>query len=208
MKDIKKRDRAYLYFRENKRGYLNIKFGPEKYGHDTEKFYEILMLGLLQSLNFLSNLTVDLALEDRERYYNIISNTVQSILFEAFPDVKDKIFADIEMENIVAEAVETGKTIPVEDEEAFKARIEETKTKLKEQFITPVPLNDEEKIKNAIAIAKTNIRLIRQISTRLYEGNYVLNEHKKLIQALLRDEMMRFEEDLYKLGALTKDEED
>lgn len=208
MKDIKKRDRAYLYFRENKRGYLNIKFGPEKYGHDTEKFYEILMLGLLQSLNFLSNLTVDLALEDRERYYNIISNTVQSILFEAFPDVKDKIFADIEMENIVAEAVETGKTIPVEDEEAFKAKIEETKEKLKEQFATPISLNDEDKIKHAIEIAEANVKFIGEILARLDEGNYILNEHKRLIQVLLKDEVMRFEEDLYKLGALTKDEED
>ena len=56
---LKKEDRAFLYFQENSKGLLSIKFGPDKYARDTAKFRDMLMLGLGYGLSFFSGLIKD-----------------------------------------------------------------------------------------------------------------------------------------------------
>lgn len=84
---LKKEDRAYLYFQENSRGLLSIKFGPDKYARDTAKFRDMLMLGLGYGLSFFSELIKDRTILEREEFYEKTSLTLSALLQQAFPDV-------------------------------------------------------------------------------------------------------------------------
>lgn len=84
---LRKEDRAYLYFQENSRGLLSIKFGPDKYARDTAKFRDMLMLGLGYGLSFFSDLIKDRTILEREEFYEKTSLTLSALLQQAFPDV-------------------------------------------------------------------------------------------------------------------------
>lgn len=84
---LKKEDRAFLYFQENSKGLLSIKFGPDKYARDTAKFRDMLMLGLGYGLSFFSGLIKDKSIFEREEFYEKTSLTLSAILQQSFPDV-------------------------------------------------------------------------------------------------------------------------
>lgn len=130
IKKIKKEDRAFLYFRENGLGNLNIKFGPDKYVKNTEKFYEILMYGLFKGISFLSNLTKKHPLSKRREHYETISKSLTAIINEAFPDVFQEIKNEIEMENETIKRVEAGHQVS----EEFQEKFDEAKEELKKRF--------------------------------------------------------------------------
>lgn len=132
----KKEDRAFLYFRENAKGGLNIKFGPEKFTEDTEKFSQVLMIGNLKCMLFLSSLTLKEPLDTRVAQYENIKIAYHAILDEAFPDVFDEKKRIMGLEEIAIERAEAGDKISPEFEEkieeakkAIKKRVEEQQAK-------------------------------------------------------------------------------
>lgn len=177
-KRIPKEDRAFLYFRENGKGYLNIKFGPEKYTKDTQKFYEVLMVGVLQAVTFLSNVGSELSPEQREDNYETLRIGFQAILFEAFPDIKRKIDEELAIEEVVIKATEEGKLIPVKDEETFQKAIEETKEKHKSQTSEVLKKENLEKQKEEIVEA---IAVFKDIIERLQSGKGFTKEQRKTL---------------------------
>lgn len=211
-KKVRKEERAYLYFRENNKGSLNIKFGPDKYTKDTSKFYEILIMGILQSVTFLSNMMADFDLEKRKENYDIISNAFQAILFEAFPDIKEEIFKEIELEEVVAEAVEKGEKIEVENEEEFLAKVEETKENLREKMYTPKPLIDVEELeKILIEINEAEVAFEKLLNKVQGNRNYFNKKEKEIFANLLERALhvndIRYMEIKEKLSSVpTKDE--
>lgn len=132
---IKKKDRAFLYFRENNKGGLNIKFGPEQYTTDTKKFSEILMIGNLKCLAFLSGLTKDEDLEIRKAQYENIKISYQAIFDEVFPDVFEENKRILDLEETVIKRVEEGDSVSPE----FEKKIEEAKKVIKERGTQKTP---------------------------------------------------------------------
>jgi hypothetical protein len=126
-KKIKKDDRAFLYFRENREGTINVKFGPKKYSKDTEKFYELMMKGFYNCLLFLSGVMSELSIEEREGAYEKISLAFGSMLSDSFKDVFDKKKKEYELEELAIERVEKGEFNPSEE---FKEKISETKKEI------------------------------------------------------------------------------
>lgn len=181
-KRIPKKDRAFLYFRENGKGYLNIKFGPDKYSHDTEKFYEILITGLLQSVTFLSNISKELPIEKRKENYETLRLAFQAILFEAFPDIKKIIEDEMEIDQMVEEAVESGEKIEVPDEEIFKEQIKQAKEKYKKDAVNP---SNIEKLEEDYLKLNETRKFLEDLILRLHSGNYVKVKDKKYLLGLL-----------------------
>jgi len=150
---IKKEDRAFLYFRENGLGNLNIKFGPEKYAHNTEKFYEILMYGLFKGISFLSNLTKKHPITQRREHYETISRSLTAVINESFPDVFEEIKKEIEMENETIKRVETGHQVS----EEFQEKFDEAKEELKSRFVK----------KEAMTVSETNQQLAKDLESQI-----------------------------------------
>ena len=129
----KAEDRAFLYFRENSKGGLNIKFGPEKFTEDTGKFNEILMVGNLKCILFLSSLTVKEPLDTRMSQYENIKLAYHAILDEAFPDVFDEKKRIMGLEEMAIERAEAGDEISPEFEEKIQEAKKEIKKRVDEQ---------------------------------------------------------------------------
>lgn len=132
---LKKDDRAFLYFRENAKGALNIKFGPEKFATDTQKFTEILLTGNLHCMTFLSNLTREEPMEFRMRQYDNMKVNYHAVLDQAFDDVfaeKKRIY---ELEELAIERVESGDPISPE----FEEKIQEAKNEIKKRGTQKTP---------------------------------------------------------------------
>jgi hypothetical protein len=126
---LKKDDRAFLYFRENAKGALNIKFGPEKFATDTQKFTEILLTGNLHCMTFLSNLTQQEPMEFRMKQYDNMKVNYHAVLDQAFEDVfaeKKRIY---ELEELAIERVESGDKVSQE----FEEKIQEAKEEIKKR---------------------------------------------------------------------------
>lgn len=182
-KRIPKQDRAFLYFRENSRGYLNIKFGPDKYSSDTKKFYEVLMVGVLQSITFLANVGKDqLTFEEHKENYETIRQAFQAVLFEAFPEVKKKIDEELAIEEEVIKVTEEGKFVPVEDEEAFQKAIEETKTSLKGKSSEVLKQKD---LKLEIEKIKESLPVFEEILERIQRNKGFTQEQRKVLNNIM-----------------------
>lgn len=130
-KNIPKEDRAYLYFRENKQGKLNIKFGPEKYDQDTKKFTEILFTGMLYGAHMLSAFTKDLGVEVRKEQYENLALTFNSILNDTFPDIFELKKQELLYEEMAIEAVESGDKVS----EETKEKIDELKASVQKRIV-------------------------------------------------------------------------
>lgn len=199
-KRIPKKDRAYLYFRENGRGYLNIKFGPEQYTNDTQKFYEILMVGVLQAVTFLSNVGENLTFEERQENYETLRLAFQAILFEAFPDIKKMMDDETAIEELVDQAVESGEKILAEDEEEFQKQKSEAKKRyrqiIEEQYAMPL-----EEIKKEII---GSIEIFENIIERLQGKKYIKENQRKILLNLISNAYIQ---NLQALEDLEKKEE-
>ena len=150
---IKKENRAFLYFRENGNGGLNIKFGPEQFTTDTKKFNEILMIGNLKCISFLSGLTAKENLEIRMAQYENIKLSFSAVFDQAFPDVfaeKKRIMLNEEEAFRKAEADE-----PLS--ESFLKEIEETKKKMRE----------ENQAKPKLVVTENNEKILKDIEDQV-----------------------------------------
>lgn len=157
--NIKKEDRAYLYFRENKLGNLNIKFGPEKYTKDTSKFYDILMYGMFKGISFLSGLTKKEPIMKRREHYNSISTSLSAVVNEAFPDVYEMLKKEAEDEILAIQRAESGHVRSPEFEEKF----EEAKEQLKERFAQKTTMTVSENNKKIANDIIEQIELFREV---------------------------------------------
>ena len=145
---IKKEDRAYLYFRENALGNLNIKFGPEKYTKDTEKFYEILMYGTFKGISFLSGLTKKEPIMKRREHYNTISTSLSAVVNESFPDVFEMLKKEAEDEMTALKRVEEGHEVSPEFQKKFDEAKEKLKSRFSQKTTTTVSENNEKLAKD------------------------------------------------------------
>lgn len=171
MKKIKKEDRAFLYYRQNSNGRLNMKFGPEKYHKDTSKFSEMLFSGTLYGVSFLASLSSELGEEFREKQYEDIGAIFNSILNDSFPDIYEKKKKELLMEEEAIEAVEKGKDIPEETLEKIQA----TKQKVKERIAEKQSIKDYNK--KTIELMEDEKE---RIEKELKEINAFLDERKDL----------------------------
>lgn len=128
---LKKEDRAFLYFMENSKGRLSIKFGPDKYTHNTKKFNDMLMLGLSYGLAFFSNLLKEKPINEREEYYDKIILTLGAVAHEAFPDVFEYKAKKIVDEETAIKLVEEGFTPSEETEQKVLKLKEELREQIK-----------------------------------------------------------------------------
>jgi hypothetical protein len=137
-----KKELAYLYFRENNKGGLNIKFGPDIYSKDTEKFGEILLSGNLRCLDFLSILTKEEPMEVRMAQYENIRLSYNSLFDTAFPDVFEEKKRIMGLEEEAIRKMESGE--PHDPE--FLKQVEAAKEKIKQrstQIIADVSDNNK-----------------------------------------------------------------
>ncbi|NCB50128.1 MAG: hypothetical protein EOM53_05605 [Alphaproteobacteria bacterium] len=161
MEKLKKDSQAFLYFRENSKGALNIKFGPEKFSTDTKKFTEILLTGNLHCMTFLSNLTKQEPLDFRTRQYENLKLNYHAILDQAFEDVYEEKKRIYQLEELAIERVEKGDTVSPE----FEKKVSEAKediAKRSNQKTFENKKEEEEKFrveleKNIEALEKTRI---------------------------------------------------
>jgi hypothetical protein len=169
---IKKDDRAYLYFRENGKGGLNIKFGPDKYGEDTSKFSEILIMGNLKCVSFLSGLTIEEPLDTRMRQYENIKLTFSAIFDEAFPDVFQEKKRILGLEELAIERVESGDTVSPEFEKRVEEAKEEIKKRTNQNFEDKKESKQEEFKKNI----EDKIQLLKETKERFLSKNHIDEE--------------------------------
>jgi len=191
---LKKDDRAFLYFRENAKGALNIKFGPEKYATDTKKFTEILLTGNLHCMTFLSNLTKEEPMEFRMRQYDNMKVNYHAILDQAFDDVfaeKKRIY---ELEELAIERAESGDPISPE----FEEKIKEAKAKIKERGTQKTPekieaQNDKFKreVEDKIQTLEETKKRFGELHPEFESGEESEKDHimKQVINNLIDDEI-------------------
>lgn len=153
MYKIKKEDRAFLYFRENGLGNLNIKFGPEKYTKDTSKFYDIFMFGAFKVISFLSGLTKNEDIMKRREHYNSISTSFSAVVNQAFPDVFEMLKQESIDEIETIKRVKEGHQVSPEFQEKFDKAKEELKARIPEKKI--------------LTVSETNIQLIKDIENQI-----------------------------------------
>lgn len=207
--EIKKEDRAFLYYRQNKNGRLNMKFGPEKYTKDSEKFSQMLFTGTLYGVSFLSSLSREHGIEFRNKQYEDIALIFNSILNDSFPDVFEKKKQELTMEEMAIEAVEKGEEVPKETLE----KIEELKEKIIER--TPKRKTIKEYNKETVELLeKDKVRLeneITEIEIFMTTNSPIINESVenalKNSQRELMTNLERLNKDLIELYELTDENE-
>lgn len=174
---IPKEDRAFLHVRENAKGRLNIKFGPEKYSTNTEKFNQMLMTTLLYGLSFINTLTKDLPITEREKHYDSVQMTLSSVLSGAFPEVFEYKRKQMLMEEEAIERVKKG--VPVDEEtlnkinevkESVMSRIKEDEEKLQKSIMNKISKADEELKEIELALKTFN---------KVTSGKPITEENKK-----------------------------
>jgi hypothetical protein len=191
---LKKDDRAFLYFRENAKGALNIKFGPEKFSTDTQKFTEVLLTGNLHCMTFLSNLTKQEPMEFRMRQYDNMKLNYHAVLDQAFDDVfaeKKRIY---ELEELAIERVENGDAISPE----FEEKIQEAKATIKERSTQKTPEKIEGQSERFKKEVEDRIQILEETKARFEElhpelepgeedeENFIM---KQVINGLIEDEI-------------------
>ncbi len=168
-KKVKKEDRAFLYFRENSRGRLNIKFGPEKYTKDTEKLSHMLLTGAYYILTLMAQFAEGNE-HIEEEMYNYYTLAFSAIINEAFPKIFDKLRAEQLNEELAIQRVEEGHEISEETIE----KIEQTKEKIKERFTH----------NQATTINEHNLQLISELETVLSQHFEILKYFNKTLDGL------------------------
>lgn len=195
---IKKEDRGFLYFRENEKGGLNIKFGPDKYGHDTEKFSQILMIGVLKCIAFLSGLTSKEPLDIRMAQYENIKVSFSAIFDEAFPDVFEEKKRLLGLENLAIERAEAGDPLPQE----YLDKIEKAKEQIKQRSTQRTPEKieaDQENFKKDVEDKIQTLQETKEHFQELHpefeddenEKNFIA---KQVINKLIDEEIKKLEE--------------
>jgi hypothetical protein len=86
---VPKEDRAYLYIRENSRGGINIKFGPDKYSVDTDKLMDITFYGLYKVLALVTSFIPQEDIKARKDFYDSYARLFSSILNSILPDIAE-----------------------------------------------------------------------------------------------------------------------
>lgn len=204
---IPKEDRAFLHVRENAKGRLNIKFGPEKYSTNTEKFNQMLMTTLLYGLSFINTLTKDLPITEREMHYDSVQMTLSSVLSGAFPEVFEYKRKQMLMEEEAIERVQKG--VPVEEEtlnkinevkESVMSRIKEDKEKLQKSIMKKISKADEELKEIELALKTFN---------KVTSGKPITEENKKgneFIREMLENKISFLNEYITEQSKLLKPE--
>lgn len=204
---IPKEDRAFLHVRENAKGRLNIKFGPEKYSTNTEKFNQMLMTTLLYGLSFINTLTKDLPITEREMHYDSVQTTLSSVLAGAFPEVFEYKRKQMLMEEEAIENVKKG--VPVDEEtlnkinevkESVMSRIKEDEEKLQKSIMKKISKADEE---------LKEIELALKTFTEVTSGKPITEENKKgneFIREMLENKISFLNEYITEQSKLLKPE--
>ena len=126
---LKKEDRAFLYFRENSRGLVNVRFGPDKYGKDTGRMSQVLVSGTLSCFSMFSLLTKNEPLDVRMAQHESIKMNYIAMLDTAFPDVFEEKKRITGLEEMAIERAEANDTLSKE----YLEKVEEAKEKIKER---------------------------------------------------------------------------
>lgn len=204
---IPKEDRAFLHVRENAKGRLNIKFGPEKYSTNTEKFNQMLMTTLLYGLSFINTLTKDLPITEREKHYDSVQMTLSSVLSGAFPEVFEYKRKQMLMEEEAIERVKKG--VPVDEEtlnkinevkESVMSRIKEDEEKLQKSIMNKISKADEELKEIELALKTFN---------KVTSGKPITEENKKgneFIREMLENKISFLNEYITEQSELLKPE--
>lgn len=204
---IPKEDRAFLHVRENAKGRLNIKFGPEKYSTNTEKFNQMLMTTLLYGLSFINTLTKDLPITEREMHYDSVQMTLSSVLSGAFPEVFEYKRKQMLMEEEAIERVKKG--VPVDEEtlnkinevkESVMSRIKEDEEKLQKSIMNKISKADEELKEIELALKTFN---------KVTSGKPITEENKKgneFIREMLENKISFLNEYITEQSELLKPE--
>ena len=167
---IKKEDQGFLYFRENSKGTMNVKFGPEKYATDTKKFSEILFMGNLNCMTFFSNLTIDEPMDFRISQYENLKLNYHAVLDQAFNDVFKEKKRIYELEELAIEKVNAGETVSPE----FEEKIQEVKKEISNRS-TQVVRNSKDQLRKLTESLEKNMENLEVAKKSL---DYILGTDK------------------------------
>lgn len=181
--------KVYLKFLTDRKGGVQIKFGPEKHAGELEEFFKILMIGNSQSILFLSSIVKDQ--EERESLFHRIGNTYNAILLDAFPDIKDKI---LEEDAIIAEvdkATEEGiNLLTQEEEEEFQKKKEAYQQQLAREFQEMVPVNEKtekeykEQIELKLGITYEELIRVRELVQKTTDNKHLNSKDRETLSKL------------------------
>ncbi|NCU41870.1 MAG: hypothetical protein EOM19_04075 [Candidatus Moranbacteria bacterium] len=193
---IKKEDRAFLYFRENAKGFLNVKFGPDQYATDTKKFVQILFAGNMSCITFLSNLTKEEPMETRMRQYENLKLNYHAVLDGAFEDVFEEKKKMLEEEITAIRRAEAGDPISPEFEEKIQEAKKEIKKRSTQKTQEKTDIKKEEfkkNVENKIEHLEKTMKTFKEENEEnhdiLEEKDFERNEYIQTITNLISDEI-------------------